>query len=88
VHEVREPRTKPRERARHRPRHAQLLRARRQHDRLDPLGDERCVARQRRDPKVAGERRHRAEQVLDVRLVARAAAAEEVGVEDDHSAAL
>ena len=56
-------------------------------DRLDALGDELGPPRHRREAElVARRRRQPAQQVLDVRLVAGALAAEHVRVDDDERA--
>jgi hypothetical protein len=87
VDEVRDARLDATQEPRHRPRHPQLLRAGRQHERLDSFGHERRVAGDRGDPLVALQVGERTEKVRDVRLVAGAVAAEHVGVDHDHSAA-
>ena len=83
VLEVRERRAQPVERTRHGPRHPQLLRARRERNRLDAVGHEVGTPRQRREPEIASGSRELAQQVLDVRLVPGALAAEDVRVEHD-----
>ncbi len=83
VHEVRERRTKPAQEERHTHGHTQLLDARRQRDRLDTRRHELGAPRDRGKAQAAAGRGQRAEQVLDVRLVARALPAEHVGVDDD-----
>jgi hypothetical protein len=85
--EVREARLHTAEEPRHRPRHPQLLRSGRQQEWLDPFRHERRVSRDGRDPEVALQIGEGEEQVRDVRLIARPASAEEVGVDDDHTAA-
>ena len=62
-----------------------LLGARGQRDRLDPVGDELGLARDRGEPQVGRDAGQLAQQVEHVRLLARAAAAEHVGVDDDHA---
>ena len=52
-----------------------------------PGRDERRVARHRREAKVGRDARQRAQELAHVGLVAGAAAAEDVGVDDDHAAA-
>ena len=52
-------------------------------DRLDAVGDELGMARDRGEPQVGGDARAAAQQVQDVRLLAGAAAAEDVGVDGD-----
>ena len=66
-----------------RPEHPGLLQRCPQLERLDALRNERRVARHRCDPEVGAELAELAEQVADVRLVAGAAAAEHVRVDDD-----
>ena len=76
-------RAEPPQQARHRHRHAQLLRAGRQMDRLDAVGDESRVAGHRRDSQIVRHVRQLTEQLHDVRLVAGASPAEHVRV-DEH----
>jgi hypothetical protein len=73
------------EQARQRQRHPQLLRRGRELDGLDPRRDELGMPGDGSDPqaRVGRERRQLAEEVEHVGLVARSAAAENVGV-DDH----
>ena len=66
-----------------RPGHAQFLRARGQLDRLDALRNELGVASDRGDPQVGGDVWQQAQQVQDVRLLTRPAAAEDVGIDGD-----
>ena len=65
--------------------HPQLLRLRGQLDRLDSLRNELGMTSDGGDPqaRLGRERCERAQEVEDVRLVAGAAAAEHVGVDDD-----
>jgi hypothetical protein len=51
-----------------------------------PSGTAAGSARHRREPDVASDRDELAEEVLDVRLVTRALAAQDVGVHDDERA--
>ena len=67
--------------------HAEDLVARGQLDRLDAVGDELGVARDRGETNVWSAPRKPAEELADVRLVARAPAAERIGVDEDHAAA-
>ena len=71
------------------PGHAQLLRAGRQLERLDPGRHPRGMAGHSCEPQIGRRRRQLAEQVLDVSLVAGPLAAEHVGVDEDvdHAAA-
>ena len=85
VLEVRELGPQAPEQARQRPGHAQLLRPRRQLDRLDAGRHEPGKPRHRREAKVGRRRRQLAQQVRHVRLVPGASAAEHVGVEHDHA---
>ena len=84
VDEVGERGAEAAEQPRHRERHARDLAPGGQLDRLDPVGDELGPARDRRQPQVGrrggGEL---AQQRADVGLVARALAAEDVGVDHD-----
>ena len=85
VLEVAERRAEAAQQARQQQRHPQLLRPRGQLDGLDPLRNELGMTGDGCDPQ-AGLRRERcecAQEVEDVRLVAGAAAAEHVGVDDD-----
>ena len=59
--------------------------ARRELDRLDPVGDELGTARDRGELEVGRDAGKLAEQVRDVGLVARALPAENVGVDQDHA---
>ena len=81
--EVRQRGPEPAEHARYADRHAELLRARTQDDRLDAVRHERGIARERSDAKVGCRLRQCAQELLDVRLVARPVTAEHVGV-DEH----
>ena len=84
VDEVRERGAEAAQQARDGERHARDLAARGQLDRLDPGGDEVGAAGDRRQPQVARRGRGElAEQGADVGLVARALAAEHVGVDHD-----
>ena len=82
VHEVG---SDPAEKPRQAPGHAQLLRAGREHDRLDALGHEVGPARDcdESDTRGRDEAAQLAQEVHDVRLVPRALPAEHVGVERD-----
>ena len=72
-----------------RPRHPQLLAPEAELDRLDARRDEIRPTRDGADPKARRrrERRQLAQQVEHVRLVARPAATEDVGVDDDERGA-
>ncbi len=83
--EVRELGPEPAEQSRQRPRHPLLLQPRGQLDRLDTVGHELGMARHGREAQVGRDARQLAQQVRDVRLVARARAAEHVGVDEDHA---
>jgi hypothetical protein len=83
VDEVRERGTQPPEEARHAQSHAQLLHTGPQLDRLDSFGEELRPARDRRETKIRGDLRERLQQPRDVRLVAGALPAQDVGVDDD-----
>src|SRR5262249_41021163 len=73
----------PSQRARHRRRHAQRLRAGPNLHRLDALRNEVWPARDRSKTEIApGELRQAAQQVLAVRLAARPLAPEDVRVQD------
>ena len=73
-----------RERARHRPRHAQLLRAGRHLDGTDALGNELGPARESGEAHaVAREAGEVVEEILDVRLVAGPLAPQDVGVDEN-----
>ena len=80
---MRERRPQPAEHQRHAHRHAQLLQARRQPDRLDAVRDEFRVARDGREAKSVSGAGQRAQQLLDVRLVARSVASEHIRI-DNH----
>ena len=82
--EVRHLRVEPTQQARKRPRHARLLEARRQVDRLDSVGHELGVARHRGEVEIGRDNRQLAQEVQHVGLLAGAIAAEDIGVEDDH----
>ena len=75
--------------AREPPRHAQLLAPQAELDRLDARRNEIRPTRDGADPEPGwgGEREQLAEQVQDVRLVARPAATEHVRIDDDERAA-
>ena len=75
----------PAQRARERPHHPQLLRARGELHGLDAVRDQLRVPGDGREPQARARRRpgQRPEQVPDVGLVARPLAAEDVGVDDD-----
>ena len=66
-------------------RHAELLGARGQRVRLDPVGHELGVPGHRHDAQLRGRREQRelAEEIERVRLVSRAPATEDVGIEHD-----
>jgi hypothetical protein len=85
VLEVRERRPQAAQEPGHRPRHPQLLAPRGQVERLDAVRHELGVAGERDEPEVTGLAPELAEQVRDVRLVARPAPAEDVGVDRDHT---
>ena len=82
---MRERRTQAAERTRERPRHAHLLRARREAERLGPIWDELGMARHRDEPDagLGRERAELAEEIERVCLVARPMPAEDVRIEDD-----
>ncbi len=86
---VRDPGPEPTDEAREAPRHAPLLRAGGELDRLDPVGNELRLAGDGGEVEVRSGAWERAQQVPDVGLVARALAAEDVGIEEDvdHAAA-
>ena len=67
----------------HRARHSKLLVSRRQVKRLHARRHKLRPPRDRREPKVRRHLRQGAQQLLDVRLVAGAMPAEDVGVHDD-----
>ena len=73
----------PPQRARETERHAGGLAPRRKLEGLDPFRDELRAARDRDDPLLVRDRRQLAEERRDVRLVAGAAAAEDVRVDGD-----
>ena len=77
--------TTPAEQPRQRPEHPQLLHRRLQHERLDPLGHELRMPSGRADPEAGGarERAELAQEVPDVRLVARPVPSQHVRVDDD-----
>ena len=85
VLEVTERRAELPEQARQRHRQPQLLERRPEPHGLDSLGDEAGVARDGGDPNSGSgrQRRQLAQEVEHVRLVARALAAEDVGIDDD-----
>ena len=80
---MRERRPHAAQQARNADRHPQLLRTRAQHDRLDAVRHERRVAGDRGDAQVIRNVRQRAQQLLDIRLVAGATPPEHVGVDHD-----
>jgi hypothetical protein len=71
------------EQARDRPRHPELLAARRKRERLDAFLYEFRMSRDRSNPQILRNSRQLPQELLDVRLVTRSAAAERVRVDDD-----
>ncbi len=82
---VAEVRAESAERPGKRPRHAELLRASLELAGLDALGHELGMPGDGDEAQVGRDARQLAQQVPDVRLVARALAAEDVGVDDDEA---
>ena len=82
-----ERRTQPTQQPRHADRHAQLLRPSAQDDRLDAVRDEGRVPGDRGNPEALGNAGQRPQQLTHICLVARAATAEDVRVDDDHASA-
>jgi hypothetical protein len=74
MQEVRKRRTESPQEPRYRPSHAQLLAVRRNRERLDPARHEVGPARDRGETQIVGDRRKRAQQLLDIGLIAGAAA--------------
>jgi hypothetical protein len=81
--EMRERRTQAAQQERHADCHAELLDSRRQLDRLDTRRHELRAAGDRSEAEALADRGQRAQQILDVRLVARPAATQDVGVDHD-----
>ena len=83
MQEVRECRLDAAQQPRERERHPELLAPRREDERLDPVRDELGATRHGRDPQLAALPPERAEQALDVGLVAGPVPAERVRVDHD-----
>src|SRR5207245_10498438 len=81
VQKVRDRRADTPQQARDRPGHPQFLAPRWQVQRLDAFGHELGPARNRGEAKIVCDPRKRAQELLDVRLVAGPLPAEHVGVD-------